>query len=334
MANLASETQQLLVGSLVPQLPNNNDAAQRAAEEKQRAEDEAKQSAAGPFGCFVWLCNKSTSTKSKCEFIGWIILGILGVIFYGVYLNMDSEGAALNYGYFLCAALSLILSCYATFNFQNILSLKEVVDKLVENSQKLDIIRSEIQEQVGNLLTVRDKLAQIEEEQSIVNAKLRAQEKQFREWSKQTVNITKSNNKQSLKIKKNLQIKVEKKKREIKEAEVAIMFNALKYFEKTDDDEDGLNKIEFVSFINVLPKRYRDRWRKSGYSFEDFSGGDDIIDTHKEFRQFLNEIIDKEVSDLANGYGIDIPGLRDGVPEVENVEIEEEEQDDTKDAES
>lgn len=301
---------------------NNNNEEDQAA---QLQEEQANQAAAGPFACFVWLCAGSTSLANRCEFIGWIILGLLAVIFYGVYLNQDSEGAELNWGYFLCCGLSLLLTAYASCNFSNILDLKRVVDNLVQSTLQLTQIRGQIQEEIGNLKTVRDTLAQIEEEQSIANAQLRTQEKQFREWTSKSFKRADEADTESKKIKKELQLSIENEVRQIKRSERGILYNALQALQKIDDDQSGLNISEYEIFRQRIPLRYKTRI--SVKDFFEWSDNDENIDW-KDFQKILNEIVSQETQDLANGIGVTIPGIRDGIPDP--IEEPTSDQDDEK----
>eukprot|EP01084_Bolivina_argentea_P288976 496115_1 len=173
---MAEETLALLVNSAVT----------RTEEEK---EQNTAQESAGPFGCFVWCCSSSSTCSDKCQFTMWITFGLLAPIFYGVYLDMDSGTIQINWGYFLCCALSLLLSMYATWNFSAVLNLKQVIDDLVKNTRLLNQLRTRIQQEVGNLKDVRDKLSQIEQNESMNNAKLRAKNRQFKQWSQTSFTI-------------------------------------------------------------------------------------------------------------------------------------------------
>eukprot|EP01084_Bolivina_argentea_P164407 285830_1 len=163
-----AEAAPLLIG-ISSVIPNGGD-NQPTEEEKKEQEDE--ETSAGPFACFVWCCAKSTkkSFRQKLQFTGWIILGVLAMIFYGVYLNMDSDGSQLNWGYFLCAGLSIIMAMYSTFSFTEIFKLKNVIDRLVNTNNELFQSRERLRDISENLKDIRDKLAQIELEKSITNA--------------------------------------------------------------------------------------------------------------------------------------------------------------------
>eukprot|EP01084_Bolivina_argentea_P164404 285826_1 len=307
-----AEAAPLLIG-ISSVIPNGGD-NQPTEEEKKEQEDE--ETSAGPFACFVWCCAKSTkkSFRQKLQFTGWIILGVLAMIFYGVYLNMDSDGSQLNWGYFLCAGLSIIMAMYSTFSFSEIFKLKKVIDDLVDTLNGLFESRERIEAEVKNLKDVRDRLAQIELDQSITNASLRAQEKEFRNWLEQRQNLSKKNIKKSDKIQQDLQRKIEEAKRDIRQHERDILFNAFDVFETMDDNEkgSGLNREEFELLIKALPIRYKNRFRQSGITFDEFSGGDDVID-HNEFAKFLQDLIVDEVNEIAKNHGINIPGIRDGL---------------------
>ena len=153
-------------------------------------------------------------------------------------------------------------------------------------------------------------MSYLEDEQSVVNAQLRAQRKQFMKWTKMTMTISEHGAAQSLEIRKEMEESIRAKEREIERHEKAIMFNALKVFERDDDGLPGLNPAEFGMFIDALPKRYRARWARSGRNFVDFDKDGNGVIRGSEFRDFLENMVESEVRALAKGYGIDLPKLK------------------------
>lgn len=299
---------------------NNNDTNAALEAERERLSQQERLEAAGPCSCFVWFTFSTTTFGQRCQFIGWIIMGLLGVVFYGVYLNQDGEGASLNWGYFLVCATSILLSAYATWNFQDIFRLKEVVDNIIIEAKKLEENRRKVQTEIGNLRDTRDKLAQLEEEQSISNAQLRSQSSQFKKWSKLSTNRTGSNHRDALEIKNKVLSDIEDQQRSILRSERGILYNALYVFEKSNDGENGLDNIEYEQFLTRIPMRYRDRLRTK--SFDEWSNFDQIIDT-KDFKEIIKELVTKQMPDLANSFGVDIPSIQDGIPEALTDEEEE-----------
>ena len=301
---------------------NNNNGSAELDAARQRQEQQERLDNAGPCACFVWLCFPTTTLGQRCQFIVWIILGLLGVVFYGVYLNQQGEGSSLNWGYFLVCATSILLSSYATYNFQDIFRLKAVVDNIIIEAKKLEENRKKVQTEIGNLRDTRDKLAQLEEEQSISNAQLRSQSSQFEKWSKLSTNMTGSNHKDAYEIKDKVLRDIEDQKRSILRSERGILYNALAVFEKKND-EPGLDRIEYEAFLTRIPMRYKVRLRTK--SFDEWSNNDELIDT-QDFRGIIQELVTKELPDLANSFGIDIPSIQDGIPAPlsEEEEVDEE----------
>eukprot|EP01083_Nonionella_stella_P143709 447205_1 len=277
-------------------------------EEKQEAE-QAEEDAAWYTKCFVWCCN-SASITDKIQFSLWVICGVLSPVFYFTYLNQ--EGTELNYGYFLICGLSLVLAGIATGNFNDIREFRELVEALRENVNKLIEERKKIRGEVTNLQDTRFKLQQLEIEHSVTNARLRAQLQQYEEWYPTTLSTANAQYKQIKKIHAIEEAKILKQRRTILRAEQQMLYVAMEQFEKRDDGKVGLTKKEFEPFIKALPQRYGIRMERANVTFEDFCGMD-LVMNREEFKDFLNEMVLTEVEDLAQGFGINIPGMKDTV---------------------
>lgn len=326
-----ADTVALLGGAAANQLAqkglNSKEAEHRAALQKLQDEEEA--ASWGPFACCIWATKGSTPCcPSKSQFIGWCLLGIAAIAASIQYGKDESDGSLINWGYIACAVIAMVMSLYAMSLFKNIAKLREILDDMRKEEENVKENLEKIRGELGHLVEVHDKLSYLEDEQSVVNAQLRAQRKQFMKWTKITMDINEEGAALIKKIREDMEREILENRRKIERNEKGIMFNALKVFELDDDGKRGLNPKEFELFLDALPRRYKMRWDRSGRNFHDFDKDGNGVIRGSEFRDFLQNIAESEVRALAKGYGIDLPRLNQvaAAPgnEDENESVEEE----------
>ena len=298
-------------------------------------EEEKKEEAQGPkhsgiTGCCTWFLEGPYCVKKRLIFMGWILVGILAPIFYGLYLNQSDNGASLNTGFILCCALAILMSMYATFNFRDVIQLRNAVESLCESTKLLAAQRDKIRNEVEKLQTAHIKLEGIEDELTSSNGALRKNFKKFERWNKTIKEETKKNVDEAQSINKEFKAAIAQYKKMLIQNEKAILDKAYQHVQYSGDGKQGLNKDEFNDLLYSLPARYKLRFEKLGKTFEDFAGDDHNID-QDEFREFMNLMAEEEAN-----CGVEIPEL--GIGNTKNkqkyrsrIEEEEEEYDDDDD---
>eukprot|EP01084_Bolivina_argentea_P255164 429092_1 len=191
-----------------------------------------KQEFKGIFGCCQWFITGNYCVKKKLVFIGWIIIGCMSPIFYGIYLN--STDSMINYGFILCCCLAILMSLYATFNFRDVISLREAVNMLVENTQELAHQRDKIRSEVGKLQTAHTKLENIEEKLTESNGALRKNFKKLETWNKTIREETKLHQENATQIKKDFKSAIIQYQKLLVQNEKAILDKAYRQIEGKD----------------------------------------------------------------------------------------------------
>ena len=145
---MAEDVALLAATQVISQGLTSEEEKRRQAQQKLRDEREA--AAWGPCACCVWVSKPTTPwCPSKAQFIGWCILAILSVISCINYLQEESEGTVLNWGYIFSALMAVVLPIYASLLFRNIYNLRKVLDlmrnqekRVKENLEKIQVMPS------------------------------------------------------------------------------------------------------------------------------------------------------------------------------------------------
>eukprot|EP01083_Nonionella_stella_P144513 451347_1 len=246
----------------------------------------------GICGCCQWFLSRPICTKKKFVFMGWIVCGLMSLIFGWVYLENEHE--SINIGYILCCSLAILMSIYATFNFRDVLRLREQVNKLVDSTKQLADKRDRIRTEVGRLGKAHRKLEEVEGKLEDSNKALRKNFTKFKDWDSKINSQIKDNSSQAKGIRKDFTSAIRQYQRLLIQNEKAILDKAYRQVENKDGKK-GLSKDEFEDLLLSLPARYRLKFDKMDKTFEDFAGSDDNID-HEEFAEFMNAMAEEEAT--------------------------------------
>ena len=93
-------------------------------------------------------------------------------------------------------------------------------------------------------------------------------------------------------IKSNELSKQEKRVMQLIQHEREILNKVFDHLEFKDDKE-GLTKEEFEKFWHQMPTSYNERWRKTGFTFEDIAGDDGVLD-YSEFAEMCDKFAEQE----------------------------------------
>ena len=106
----------------------------------------------GIFGCYSWYLDGNKCTKQKFTFLLYCLIGVLGIVFFIVYLTDESE--MFNTGFILACSLAIFMSTLAVSGFRDVIRLQQTINKLVENTKELANQRDKIRGEVQKLKSV------------------------------------------------------------------------------------------------------------------------------------------------------------------------------------
>jgi len=277
MAQLA-----LLGAGAIPKVPN-----------LQRESARPPKQHTGPCGCYSWYLDADTGSKCKGQkltFFLYCLIGLLGVVFFIVYLTDESE--MFNSGFILACALAILMSILAVSGFRDVIRLQQTINDLVSSTKALAQERDKIRKEVDNLQNAHRKLQGIERELDSSSTALRRNFGEFVDWNKEVQRESEKNSTQAKDINRDFKNAIKQYHAMLIQNELAIADKAFHHILGGAQSKKGLDQQEFEDLLHRLPPRWKDKFQELDKSFEDFAGDDEIIN-QGEFRKFMKAMAEE-----------------------------------------
>eukprot|EP01083_Nonionella_stella_P093586 262348_1 len=232
-----------------------------------------------------WFCE---SPIQRYQFLIFLLFGGLTVVWLLMFVGSAGSATA----YILAGIAAIIMSGYGANHFRILLGLKEQVDKMANLNQQFRKENAALQQEVDKLERAREQLCSVESGLKESNKKLKENVEKFRQLDKNLKQLADSNIEGLEKLQRSSEKVMKTMEESLERHEKEILHKVFEHLEWSDKEE-GLDRKEFARFWEQMPTSYMERWKRSGKTFEDYAGQDELLQ-FDEFSQLCDEFAVEE----------------------------------------
>jgi len=197
-------------------------------------------------------------------------------------------------GYVMAGLAGMVTGVYGFYHFRLLIALREQVEKFTKLNHNFKQENSAIVQEVNKLQNASIQLRATEDALRLSTEKQKENLHQLTQLNNNLSNVSTNNNEAMSKIQNLSKTMVTKWKDQLLSHEREMLSKVFDQFEFKDNSA-GLNEQEFNEFLELLPVRYKARFRKMG-DFKKLAGDDGILD-FDEFKTILDKMSEQEAVD-------------------------------------